>query len=1021
MTTPRLYRPFSSVLSVSLGGMLLLSASACRDSNGINPVAVQDPSSPQTPAPSTPPTPPSTPPSVPPSTPPSTPPSMPPGTPLACAAQRSFTPPAIEREAITHFGRRVTPLGKLTQTGNFPTGGNLTPDGKFYWAVDTGRDVNYVWTVELATGAVKQKLPLPGGGGHVVFSPDGSKAWVPGQPDGGREFPDGTPERKAPAGNALHVYSIDPATGMATEGDPVLLPSSANPAMAVGSSRANNSVVAGGGVANSISEWPDDLAISPDGKTLLVALLNSDRAAIVNTETNAVTVVTVGAYPRGAAIERSGAFGYIANSNAGTLSKINLATRAVVATLPLGLTGADIGDAESAVTALAADPTADRVYVAVTNRDLVMVLDTTTDTFTQKISLKRGSGVEGLGSSPVGLDVSSDGCTLYVANAYDNGVAAIALKDRPDSPTKAFTLIGSIPTGDYPVDVATTPDGSKLVWLAGKGLGANKGSGKGAAGMPPPTRTQFWQNGLVGVLDRPDDRYFSEMAQVVTDNLTADAQPTPAATVVHGATTGPFAFARSSQIEHVILVVKENRTYDQIFGSLPRGEGDPKIQLYEDNCAATNTAFESADRAHPGCGVTPNHHALARRWPLFDNFMANSEQSQEGHIYSTGGMLTDYTQRSSHWNPSERGRPYDIGLYPVTYPPSYFLFDQLLRLGISQRIYGERSGGLNPEAASKGAYRTEAQMTQIQASIQADFPINGLEGCLYATEQTDPEDVMFAGCVYDSSPRTTSRLAGANVAPDLALSRMKSFETDFTTRVAAGNWPRFSYLLLFNDHGTSGTNNITRAAGMADNDLGLGQLVDIVSKSSIWPRTAIFVMEDDSQNGADHVDSHRMPGFVISPWAHQDARVISRRYDQLSMLRTVQMILGVPPPSLMHALAVPMYDAFIAPDATPSNAPYTAIAPERSLVEQNGKTAATQSLAKKAPELWALNEVLPKANTDWIPQDISDRLHYGTIYGDDAHYPGAGPNASPLEKARGVALWSEFRKKGTVAAQQDGD
>jgi hypothetical protein len=439
--------------------------------------------------------------------------------------------------------------------------------------------------------------------------------------------------------------------------------------------------------------------------------------------------------------------------------------------------------------------------------------------------------------------------------------------------------------------------------------------------------------------------------------------------------------------------------------------------LYGDNCAASNTAFEGGDRNHPGCGITPNAHALVRRFPLLDNFMANSEQSQEGHIFSSGGWLTDYLQRSSHWNPSGRGRPYDIGLYPIAYPPSYFIFDQVKNAGITYRIFGERSGGLNPEASSQGAYRTADDVAELQANTNANYPINGLEACLTASAQNDPERTQFAGCVYDSSPRSQSRAAGANVAPDAALSRMRFFEADFTPRVAAGTWPKFTYMLLFNDHGAGNTpNNITEAAGIADNDLALGQLVDLVSKSSIWGKTAIFVMEDDSQDGADHIDSHRMPGYVISPWTWQDGRVISRRYDQLSMLRTVQMILGLAPPSLAHALAVPMYDVFQAPNPTAPNTPstaglmpYTAVLPERSLVEQNGKTAATRAFAKNAPELFALGLTLPKGETDWVPQSISDRIKYAGVWGDDKHYPGSGPNASLEEQNRAKALWANFR------------
>jgi YVTN family beta-propeller protein len=939
-----------------------------------------------------------------------------PGPVAGCAASHTFSPAAIERETTTHFGRRVTPLGQMTDVGNFPGGGRLAPGGRFFWAVDTGRDVNYVWVVDTLDGRVVGKHPLPGGGGDVAFAPDGTRAFVPGQPSGGRAFPEGTPEPKAPGGDAIHVFAVNPATGTAEELEPIAIPSSADPVVAVGSSRQNHSLVAGGGLGNAFSEWPEGLAMSPDGSTLIAALLNSDRAAVIDTATGAVTVVTVGHYPRGAAIERGGRFGYISNTYDGTLSKIDLAAKSVVATIPLGLSGEDQGDAESHPLALAADPVADRVYVAVANRDLVLALDTASDAFVRRIDLRRNAGQTGVGVSPVALAVGADGCTLYVANAYDNAIAAYALQDRATGATRAYERLGSIPVGDYPTAVAVSPDGGRLVWLAGKGMGVNPGSG----GNAPATNKQFWQNGIVGTLARPDDAFFALMDPVVTANLSADRPPPPAASVLHGAATAPFTYEKSAQIEHVILVVKENRTYDQIFGALERGEGAAQYQLYEDNCGAANTAFESANRAHPGCGTTPNMHALVRRFPLLDNFMANSEQSQEGHLFTTGGWLTDYLQRSSHWNPSDRGRPYDIGLYPVAYPPSYFIFDQVARAGISYRIFGERSGGLNPEPASQGAYRSADEFAALQANVNAQYPINGLAACLYASEELDPATIEFTGCIYDSSPRSQSRLTGANVAPDAALSRMRFFELDFAPRVALGQWPKFTYMLLFNDHGSGNTpNNLTEAAEAADNDLALGQLVEIVSNSSIWPRTAIFVMEDDSQDGPDHIDSHRMPAFVISPWARPG--IVSRRYDQLSMLRSIQMILGLPPPSLAHALAVPMDEAFIAPTDTPDNAPYSAIAPERSLVEQNGKTATSKAFALNAPDLYALGLRLPKARTDWVPQSVADRMHYASLWGDDRHYPGPGPNSSPLERERARQLWEQYHRGGSIGVPDIGD
>src|SRR5262249_50018634 len=159
---------------------------------------------------------------------------------------------------------------------------------------------------------------------------------------------------------------------------------------------------------------------------------------------NSVTVMTVGTYPRGAAIERGGATGFISNSNDGTISKIDLASGKVIATIPLGLSGEDIADAESAVLSMLADPSADRLYVTVANRDLLMVVDTGSNAVIKRVDLRRESGHAGIGATPDGLAMSPDGCTLYVADAYENALVSIALKDRSDTTTKAFDRIGSI-------------------------------------------------------------------------------------------------------------------------------------------------------------------------------------------------------------------------------------------------------------------------------------------------------------------------------------------------------------------------------------------------------------------------------------------------------------------------------------------------------------------------------------------------------------------------------------------------
>lgn len=993
---------------------LILALAACSDSSNSA-------------APTTPPTDPGTPPTDPGTT---------PGDDFACTGTFNFEPAPVQRQLVTHLGRQIAPLGELVDVGNFPSGGAITPDGRFYWALDAGRDEHFAWIIELAPSGdtpprVLQKLPLPGSSGQAVFSPDGTRAYISGVPDGGNHE-EGT-ELVGTAGDVIHVFDIDVESGLATELAPLNIPSSAQP-FPNSASRLNQSI-AGGGPDPSFTEWPKGLAITPDGNTLVAALLNSDRAAIIDIANNTAEIVNVGTYPHGVAIERSGQFAYVSSEGNGSLSKIDIANASVVATIPLNLGQSQIvesipllgnlladllgrdnfGDSYAHPQEMLADPEGDRIFIAVTNRDVVGILNTQTDEVERLIPTGRP---EGIGTSPVGMAVSPDGCTLYVANANENAILAYALKDRPTKTFNTFDLVGRIPTGDYPTDIQVSADGTQLVWLAGKGMGSNAAP----EGQSSPDRSQqSWQRGIVGVLNRPNDAYFAEFSPLVSNYLQTGDRTAPQLTPVHGAPTGPFTFERSQQIKHVFLVVRENRTYDQILGAIPRGDGDTRNLAYTDNCI-DNPDFEGTeeDRHHPGCGVTPNAHALARDFPLLDHFMANSEQSIDGHILSTGGWVIDYSQRNLH--AQFRGRPYDHGIYPISFPPNYFLFDQVEAAGLSQRIYGERSGGLNPEIVLVDPRATAGEVLQ-QLRVNIPYPFNGLEGCLQASENFDPAP-LFAGCIFDSgNPKLLNPMTD-NVPPAGGLSRINIFNLDFQAMLLGeqliGEFlgvPDFTYIILFNDHTTGRTNSPSRAAGVADNDLALGQFVELISNSPIWPESAIFVMEDDSQAGSDHVDSHRMPGFVISPWVKRGKHpAISTRYDQYSMIRTIQMILGLEPSSLHHALATPMYDVFIDPSTeSPDFRPYQAILPQKSLLEQNGKTAEDQALRIHAPHLLELQEKMPWHETDLTPQPIVDRLIYAQLWGDDEHYPGVGPNASKLEVERSNAVMDMIRRDATAA------
>ncbi|MBI5105077.1 MAG: hypothetical protein HZB46_08860 [Solirubrobacterales bacterium] len=319
-----------------------------------------------------------------------------------------------------------------------------------------------------------------------------------------------------------------------------------------------------------------------------------------------------------------------------------------------------------------------------------------------------------------------------------------------------------------------------------------------------------------------------------------------------------------------------------------------------------------------------------------------------------------------------------MGIFPVTFGPRAFVFDQAVRQRVTFRNYGEGAGGGLP-VADDGRETYPA----VQANTDLVYPTNAQIGCLGG--QASP-----GTCFRDSG----LTVAGGVPAPG-AASRVDHFAALFRQQDAAGSVPTFNYLVLPNDH-TNGTTPgaPTPKALIADNDLGLGQIVDLVSHSSIWEKSAIIVVEDDSQDGADHVDAHRMPAFVISPWARTDGAAVHTRYDQYSALRTAELLAGLEPLSINDALATPMYDAFRT-DGRPDTRPYDAIVPEQSLTETNPQGAAGA----------ALSRAMPFDEVDLVPQAILDRLLWQSVHGAGSTPPAPGPNASEAEHERAqVAL-----------------
>ena len=905
---------------------------------------------------------------------------------------------------IQPSGRHLEPEGRLTPLGNLPTGGALTTNGRFLWALSTGRGRNDVRIVQVAkipckkkgkkgsaaeakqtgskkcnrragkqVGRVVQTIPFPGLSGGIAMSGDGRTAYVSGVADSSHTGEKADPSTPGLQGDVIHVLRYDPKTGVATRTGviPVPPPSDA-PALQDFPPSASEHL-----------SWPRDIAVSPNGRTLLVALNLADAAAIIDTTTGNVRYVSTGHYPYGAGITTDGRFGLVTSETQGTVSVIDLPAGKVVKSLQVA---PPLSHPES----IAVDPKAPLAFVGNANQDTITVIDTKSMSVARTLSVERPQGV---GSSPTYVSVTPDGCDLLSADSGEDAVAVFALskgkrcgeggkppgkkKGKKGSASttqfaakqkgkgkkksgarkaKKFQLVGRIPTGSYPTVAAATPKRRQLAWVSARGLGV----GPNPNGPNPNTGDDTYLDqylpsivdGTSGVLDYPSDRKIRKLTPVSDRQvIPADARTAPPDTPIRAG--GP--------IKHVFYIVRENRTYDQVLGDDSRGDGDPALELF-------------------GNSITPNLHALVQRFPLLDHVYANSEASIDGHYWTAAGAVSDYVTKNWHQNYAGRKRPYDFGAYEVSAPPKGYIFQRMLESGVSFYNYGEALAGISPFPDKDRTPEQTAENAQVLDPSRTDVQVVG--GCydsdisIFDTPAIGPK----VGNVYDSSLPPGSKPGDA--------SRFTCFNNRFQAQLAANSVPTFNYLSLPLDH-TEGLapGKRTPDADIANNDWALGQIVQAISHSSIWNSSLILVVEDDSQNGADHVDAHRIPALAISPYTQQGA-VVHDRYDQLSFLRTLEIISGLPSVNLSEALAVPLYDA-----VTPSpgnSAPYDAITPSVNMTGTNPATAENIAAAKDQP----------LDATDQVPQQVLDAMLWHYRHGFGSQPPPPGPNASPEDSKR---------------------
>ena len=854
-------------------------------------------------------------------------------------------------------GRQLTPQGTQVALGNFPTGGAVTADGRFLWTVSAGFGSNDVRIVDTGRRRVLQIIVVPGASGGIALDSRHRRAYVSGLANS--RWQPSKNNLPGAAGNVVLVYRWSASSGRAhlLRVIPVPPPSGAPIVQAFPPPRP--------GLAGTVSSWPQKLAVSPDGTRLLVPLNLADRAAVIDLNlSDQVRYVPTGSYPFGAAILPGGRIGLVTNEASGTLSVVDLRRGVKIKDVTVA---PPLSHPEGVVV----DRAGARAYVAVSASDQVVVVDLHRRRVERTISVGRSAG---LGTMPVALALGPHGDRLFVAESGADEIAVIRLPGRSTAPALNWTVAGRIPTADQPQAVATVAARghrpAQLMWIAAEGVGVGPnplGPNPVLASDPifwafnpvPPTSDIFngvqylpsLVDGRAGLMPLPSDAQVRGLTPAASRQLQpVGARPAPADTPLRAG--GP--------IKHVFFVVRENRSYDQMLGDVGRGNGDPKLTVF-------------------GRNVTPNMHALVTRFPLMDNVFANSEASIQGHYWTSAASVPDYVTRNWVQQYASRKRPNDFGTFAVAWPGNGFLFDQAERQHISYFNYGE--GFIGGYSSVPDRNRSAAQLARIKrVEANSDLGVNLTPGGCY------PSD-MSIGSALDNGEIFDSHLPVG--APPGSYSHMDCFSKRFASQLAAGHVPAFNYFSFANDH-TRGTdpNFPTPSAMVADNDQALGQLVDTISHSSIWSSSAIFVVEDDSQDGADHVNAHRIPAMVISPYARRGV-VLHTRYDLVSVVRSAELILGMKPLSLNDALATPMYDAFTS--TAVNAAPVAAIPARIDLLGHNQATAPAAQLSRR----------LPLGQPDLVPQQQLDAILWKSVHGAHSTPPPPGPGADVGPDATG--------------------
>jgi DNA-binding beta-propeller fold protein YncE len=721
----------------------------------------------------------------------------------------------------------LRPAGNHIMLGDFPVHLEFHPSEPFAAILHAGYGDHEVQIFDLGSREIISRVNIPQTFYGMCFSPDGGRLYVSGAAE-------------------EVIYQFEFERGFLTRGADLAVESG------------DEKVLVGG------------LAIDRGGKTLYAACPWGDAVSKIDTATDSGATQSRLLFPQGT-------FPYTClPSLGGDKLFVSLWGAAAIAVVdPETMQLEKQYKTESHPTEMVLSPQGDLLYVACANSNSVTVIDLRAGRSTETIRSSLYPTAPN-GSTPNALALSGDGNVLCVANADNNNIALIDVS----KPGKSRSL-GFIPTGWYPTSVRIEPQQGTIYVVSGKGL-SSKANRLGPNPLnDPPRGVREYIAGLfrgsLSVVSPPDPQRMAAYTRAAFQCSPLREDLAPRTAQRSDGNPIPASVGDPSPIKHCIYIIKENRTYDQVFGDLPAGNGDPDLCIFPRR-------------------VTPNHHALAEQFVLLDNFYVESEVSADGHEWTMAAYANDFVEKS--WPLSYRGSSKIIGYpsegsYEIATPAGGYLWDRCREAGVSYRSYGEF----------------------IQNGRTVDDPstakLPALEGHF---------DPGFRG--YDLDYLDIDRA-------ERFLEQWRQFDSE-------GTLPQMTILRLGNDH-TYGTRpgKRTPTAMVADNDLALGRVVEGVSNSKAWPETAIFVVQDDAQNGSDHVDAHRTVALAISPYTRRGI-VDSTMYSTASMLRTMELILGLRPMSQFDAAARPMYNSFAAePDLTP----YTHLPAQVDLQQRNESTA----------------------------------------------------------------------------------